>query len=121
MWAIVFFVMMLLLGIDSIFSLIDVVITYCWDSWPWARKLVPRKMFSLIGVLTFFFVCIPYTTNNGWWYMIFVMKNSGGWVALFFLSVEAIVLVFMFGFDKLDAMIFNKTGEKVPRFMKPLI
>jgi len=37
LWAIVFFLMMLLMGIDSMISMVDVIIVTLWDSWPAAR------------------------------------------------------------------------------------
>jgi len=42
MWAVIFFLLMLLIGVDSIFGVIEFLISYLWDCFPGAHKKVSR-------------------------------------------------------------------------------
>jgi len=65
--------------------------------------------------------CFPLVTNNGWWYFLLLISNIGGWVMLLLNAIEAIVIIYIFGYDKLVALIKFKTGEVVPHSLKLLL
>merc|ERR1712110_876197 len=63
-WAILFFAMLLVLGVDTEFCSVESLITGIVDNW--SEKLLPhRKKVALVICVTLFFLGIPMCTNGG--------------------------------------------------------
>ena len=62
LWATIFFVMLLVLGIDSEFCNVEALVTGMVDNWP--DKLLKHRRLFTIGLCTFLFCLgIPLVTN----------------------------------------------------------
>eukprot|EP00356_Strombidium_inclinatum_P011958 CAMPEP_0170496984 /NCGR_PEP_ID=MMETSP0208-20121228/23369_1 /TAXON_ID=197538 /ORGANISM="Strombidium inclinatum, Strain S3" /LENGTH=246 /DNA_ID=CAMNT_0010773661 /DNA_START=802 /DNA_END=1542 /DNA_ORIENTATION=- len=116
-WAVMFFLMLLLVGVDSIFGLMDYVIAYFWDAYQLKGKV--RKHIFVLGIVCFFFSCgTIFMTNNGWWYFNIFIKSVGSWSILLVLVIETYAIAVFFGFEKLNALMHYRTGETIPQWVE---
>mmetsp|Transcript_31107 Transcript_31107/g.47520 ORF Transcript_31107/g.47520 Transcript_31107/m.47520 type:complete len:181 (-) Transcript_31107:266-808(-) len=117
-WSVMFFLMMMLIGIDSVFGQFDFFIAYCWDMFPELRKRYKKQTVVLVIAMFFCSCGLLFVTNNGWWYFNLFSKNVGSFSIVFVMVSEMCVVTQYFGFEKLDAVMFHYTGETVPFYMK---
>lgn len=76
-WAIIFFLMLITLGLDSEFTLLETVITGICDVFPAARK---RKTILVFLIAVLFFFCSLVMATPGGPYILTLMDDySGGW------------------------------------------
>eukprot|EP00356_Strombidium_inclinatum_P003291 CAMPEP_0170500366 /NCGR_PEP_ID=MMETSP0208-20121228/34573_1 /TAXON_ID=197538 /ORGANISM="Strombidium inclinatum, Strain S3" /LENGTH=150 /DNA_ID=CAMNT_0010778375 /DNA_START=1227 /DNA_END=1675 /DNA_ORIENTATION=- len=61
---------------------------------------------------------LQFVTNNGWWWFNIFNWFAVGDCLIFVLVVETYCLVYYFGLDNLDALLFARTGERLPGWMK---
>mmetsp|Transcript_32832 Transcript_32832/g.50157 ORF Transcript_32832/g.50157 Transcript_32832/m.50157 type:complete len:199 (+) Transcript_32832:1124-1720(+) len=118
LWAVVFFMMLLLIGIDSIFGMMDYTIAFIIDTFPILLKHFQKQYIVLVLTVFFMIFSSLFATNNGWWYFNIFNDHVGGWGILFVLLSEIYSFTFVFGFEKLDALIYFRTGEVIPQWMK---
>ncbi|XP_069138576.1 sodium- and chloride-dependent neutral and basic amino acid transporter B(0+)-like isoform X1 [Argopecten irradians] len=94
-WAILFFMMLITLGVDSEFVLVETVITSLLDRFP---KLRQYKLLTVISVSAVFFLLGLTMTTNGGIYMLEVMDTySGGWNILVIAICECISIGWIYG------------------------
>jgi len=68
MWSVFFFVMLITVGIDSIFGFFDYILQYIIDVFPIILKTMSKQIYVLIMCILFFVVDIPFVTQAGFWY-----------------------------------------------------
>lgn len=106
-WAIIFFLMLITLGVDSEFVLVETVTTSALDRFPTLRKY---KFVTVVTIcFTFFLLGLTLTTNGGN-YMLTVMDDySGGWNVLVIALLECISVGYVYGvrrfLDDIETMI----------------
>ncbi|XP_011417902.3 sodium-dependent proline transporter isoform X2 [Magallana gigas] len=95
LWAILFFVMLITLGVDSEFVLVETVITSLMDRFPKLRKY---KLFTVMTCCLLFFLLGLTLTTDGGIYMLSIMDTySGGWSILFIAIFECISVGWVYG------------------------
>lgn len=95
LWAILFFVMLITLGVDSEFVLVETVITSLMDRFPKLRKY---KLFTVMVTCALFFLLGLTLTTDGGIYMLEIMDTySGGWSILFIAIFECISIGWVYG------------------------
>lgn len=62
-WSILFFIMVILLGLDSQFVGVEGLITTLVDLYPKARKSPQREIFTIIVCIVHFFIGLSMTTR----------------------------------------------------------
>ncbi len=69
LWSVLFFGMLLLLGIDSIFGHYDYIIAYGWHFFPQLKHKIKKQTFVLLLVILLFASNLLFVTTTGWWWM----------------------------------------------------
>jgi solute carrier family 6 amino acid transporter-like protein 5/7/9/14 len=96
LWAILFFVMLITLGLDSEFALVETVTTGLMDQFPLLRK---HKAITIIVTCIIGFLLGLTLTTNGGVYMLQLMDTySGGWNVLLLALCECLCIAYVYGF-----------------------
>jgi len=100
LWAILFFLMLLTIGLDSQFAMMECVISGLSDEYPrYLRKY--KEVFILIMCIIAFFLGIPNVTQAGP-YIVELFNTQAGGVSLVFLAFfEVIAVGWIYGADRL--------------------
>ncbi|KAK3766032.1 hypothetical protein RRG08_002273 [Elysia crispata] len=115
LWSILFFVMLITLGVDSEFVLTETVVTSIMDMFPSTRKY---KTFTVILVcLVFFILGIPYCFDGGFYLFTLIDEYSGGWNVLVISLCECIAVGYVYGVRRFLRDIETMVGTKVCGFM----
>ncbi|ESO97939.1 hypothetical protein LOTGIDRAFT_104270 [Lottia gigantea] len=111
-WSILFFLMLLTLGLDSSFGGLESVITALSDAYP---KLNKRRELLVLAVIVYCFVLgLPTTTYGGQYYMQ-IMDTHGAAISLLFICFcEIVALNWFYGVrrfsDDVQAMLGHRPG-----------
>ncbi|XP_056644483.1 sodium- and chloride-dependent glycine transporter 1-like isoform X1 [Diorhabda sublineata] len=114
LWAILFFFMLFLLGLDSLFVQLETVIAALMDEFPHLRK---RQTLVTISILLLT-MCLStiYTTNGGmYWLQLFDWYAASISVVLICL-VEVFMVGWIYGVGKFKRDIEFMIDEKLPNF-----
>ncbi|XP_043237831.1 sodium-dependent proline transporter-like [Amphibalanus amphitrite] len=95
LWALLFFLMLFTLGLDSQFAIVENIITCILDEFP---KLRQWKPWVVVGIcVTLFLLGIPLTTEGGR-YVVDLMDNyAAGWPYLFIGLTELLGMYWLYG------------------------
>ncbi|XP_077396251.1 sodium- and chloride-dependent GABA transporter 2-like [Festucalex cinctus] len=129
-WSICFFVMLLLLGLDTQFVAMEVVMTSVTDMFPTVmRRKGRREGFLLLFCLTCFFLQLIMITEGGMYiFQIFDYYACNGACILFLCVFESLAVGWIFGAERLCGIIADMTGERANplfricwRYLTPLV
>ncbi|XP_008282736.1 sodium- and chloride-dependent GABA transporter 2-like [Stegastes partitus] len=120
LWSICFFVMVILLGLDTQFVSMEAVMTSVIDMFPDVmRRTGRREMFLLFFCLICFFCQLVMITEGGMY--VFQMMDyyacNGGCI-LFLCVFETLALGWIFGAERLYGIIKDMTGVNASPFFK---
>ncbi|KAM7413494.1 hypothetical protein PAMA_020738 [Pampus argenteus] len=120
LWSICFFVMFILLGLDTQFVAMEVVMTSFIDMFPTVmRKEGRRERFLLLFCLICFFFQLVMITEGGMYvFQIFDYYACNGSCILFLCVFETLALGWIFGADRLYGIIKDMTGVHANPFFK---
>ncbi|BFZ09127.1 hypothetical protein BsWGS_12166 [Bradybaena similaris] len=109
LWAILFFIMLLTLGLDSQFAMVETVLTGVLDQYPQYR---PRKTLVILVICIILFLFgLPLTCPGGM-YLLQLMDNYVGGMTLIIIGfVEIVALVFIYGVNRFCQDIHLMTGS----------
>ncbi|KAG1673888.1 Sodium- and chloride-dependent glycine transporter 2 [Nymphon striatum] len=94
LWSVLFFVMLLALGIGSMFGPVEVVMTIIQDTWPRLRKF---KVFLLGGlILLMYFVGLALTTDIGI-YILTICNDYNAYAIVLVSIIELMTVAFIYG------------------------
>ncbi|KAL5013211.1 hypothetical protein ScPMuIL_007481 [Solemya velum] len=116
LWSILFFFMLITLGLDSEFAMLETVLTGCMDQFP---KLRPWKTYVILAICCIFFILgLPLTCNGGM-YLLQLMDNYvGGWTLLIIGFTECMVIAYAYGLDRFLQDIEIMIGYHNPIYWK---
>ncbi|BFZ19809.1 hypothetical protein BsWGS_22848 [Bradybaena similaris] len=111
LWAVLFFFMLLLLGIDSQFGMFETVVAGLIDAFP--HQLRKKRVCLTFGLALFsYFVSLPIATNGG----IYVFTLLDWFVAAFCVMItsflECFVICWIYGVDRFSEDIEMMLGKK---------
>uniref|UniRef100_A0A8C5WII2 Solute carrier family 6 member 2 n=1 Tax=Leptobrachium leishanense TaxID=445787 RepID=A0A8C5WII2_9ANUR len=107
-WAIVFFIMLLTLGIDSAMGGMEAVITGLADDFSILKR--HRKLFTfLVSTLTFL-IALLCITNGGIYVLTLLDTFAAGTSILFAVLIEAIGVSWFYGVDRFSDDIYRMLG-----------
>uniref|UniRef100_A0A8D0WJ82 Transporter n=1 Tax=Sus scrofa TaxID=9823 RepID=A0A8D0WJ82_PIG len=109
-WAVVFFVMLLTLGIDSAMGGMESVITGLIDEFQLLHR--HRKLFTLFVVLTTFFLSLFCVTNGGIYVFTLLDHFAAGTSILFGVLLEVIGVAWFYGVWQFSDDIKQMTGQR---------
>ncbi|XP_056297175.1 sodium- and chloride-dependent GABA transporter 2-like [Pseudoliparis swirei] len=120
LWSICFFVMLILLGLDTQFVAMEVVMTSIIDMFPTVmRRPGRRELFLLLFCLTCFFSQLIMVTEAGMYvFQLFDYFACNGVSVLFLCVFESLALGWIFGAERLYAIIKDMTGVHANPFFK---
>ncbi|XP_064609914.1 sodium- and chloride-dependent taurine transporter-like [Liolophura sinensis] len=115
LWSILFFIMVILLGLDSEFVGVEGVITTVVDQWPgYLRKGYRREIF--IGIVCFvtFLVGLPMCTEGGMYVFQLFDYYGGSKIVLLVSFIECAAVSYVYGirrfYDNLEMMLGYRIG-----------
>ncbi|TNN36186.1 Sodium-dependent noradrenaline transporter [Liparis tanakae] len=109
-WAIVFFIMLLTLGIDSSMGGMEAVITGLSDDFKFLKR--NRKVFTFATAFGTFLIALCCITNGGIYVLTLLDKYAAGTSILFAVLIEAIGVSWFYGVDRFSEDIERMMGFK---------
>ncbi|XP_021164417.2 sodium- and chloride-dependent GABA transporter 2 isoform X1 [Fundulus heteroclitus] len=120
LWSICFFVMLILLGLDTQFVAMEVVMTSIIDTFPRVmRRAGRRESFLLLFCLICFFSQLIMVTEGGMFvFQLFDYYACNGACILFLCVFETLSMGWVFGADRLYGIIKDMTGVQANPFFR---
>ena len=116
-WAILFFLMLFFLGIDTEFAFMEAIAAYFEDEKIQIFGKVPRiEVTRVIVVIGLFFAGFPLNFDGGFHFLSFYDDYTTIVPTMVSALLECIVFGWIYGTDKIDEMIVKATGERFPRY-----
>ncbi|VEN52506.1 unnamed protein product, partial [Callosobruchus maculatus] len=111
LWAVLFFLMLLTLGLDSMFVTVETVVSAIIDEFPQLRKF--QFYVTIVTVVLTMLVSIIYCTHGGmYWLQLFDWYSASITVVLVCLS-EVIIVGWTYGVKRFISDVEFMTGEKL--------
>lgn len=115
-WSVIFFFMLITLGLDSQFAMVETVLTGVCDSWPDVRKF---KTFIILGICVVgFLLGLPMTTRGGVYVLQIMDHYVAGWSLLMIGFCEVISIMVIYGWRRFCKDIELMTGLPPSIFWK---
>nr|KAG5698531.1 hypothetical protein BaRGS_023234 [Batillaria attramentaria] len=111
LWAFLFFFMILTLGLDTQFAMMETVISGISDMFPNALRR-RKALFTGLTCLGGFLLGIPQTTKGGIWVLTLFDWYSGSYNLMFVALCELICLMYVYGYKNFSADIEMMVGFK---------
>ncbi|KPI99347.1 Sodium-dependent serotonin transporter [Papilio xuthus] len=109
-WAIIFFLMLITLGLDSTFGGLEAVTTALCDEYP--RVLGRHREIFVAVLLLFIYICALPTTTYGGVYLVDLLNVYGpGLAILFLVFAEAAGVCWLYGVDRFSADVRSMLGH----------
>ncbi|KAJ8280746.1 hypothetical protein GJAV_G00058510 [Gymnothorax javanicus] len=114
MWAVFFFIMILLLGLDTQFVTIEVVVTSVTDLFPrFLRQASHREIFLLLFCITCFVSQLGLVTQGGMYIFQLLDYYAANGACVFVLSVFRVLSMgWLFGADRTMDIVEDMTGQQ---------
>ncbi|KOB75526.1 Transporter [Operophtera brumata] len=110
LWSILFFVMLLTLGLDSQFALMETVTTAILDRFPNFRQ---KKVWVVFTVAVFGYLGgLIFTTNSGMYWLQLMDKYAANWSVLIIAIGECILIAWIYGAEKFCGDIQSMIGKQ---------
>ncbi|GAV00620.1 hypothetical protein RvY_11445 [Ramazzottius varieornatus] len=99
LWAVLFFLMLFSLGIDSLFGSVEPILTSLFDQFP--RQRQHKAKWTIGFCAAFFLLTLPCVTHGGL-YVIDLLDTYGGGISLLIIATsESLAVFWMYGVDRL--------------------
>ncbi|XP_055380801.1 sodium- and chloride-dependent glycine transporter 1 [Condylostylus longicornis] len=109
-WSVLFFVMLLTLGLDSQFALMETVITAVLDKFPNLRQY---KVWVVLSVALFGYCGgLGFTTNSGMYWLQLMDKYAANWSVLLIAISECVLISWLYGSERFLNDIQGMIGKK---------
>ncbi|KFB51150.1 AGAP010621-PA-like protein [Anopheles sinensis] len=116
-WSIIFFLMLITLGLDSTFGGLEAMITALCDEYP--RTIGRRRELFVLILLGLIYICaLPTMTYGGVYLVNFLNVYGPGLAILFVVFVEAAGVFWFYGVDKFSSDIEQMLGKKPSLFWR---
>ncbi|KAH8301750.1 sodium-dependent serotonin transporter [Drosophila kikkawai] len=116
-WSIIFFLMLITLGLDSTFGGLEAMITALCDEYP--RVIGRRRELFVLLLLAFIFLCaLPTMTYGGVVLVNFLNVYGPGLAILFVVFVEAAGVFWFYGVDRFSSDVEQMLGSKPGLFWR---
>ncbi|XP_072450892.1 sodium- and chloride-dependent neutral and basic amino acid transporter B(0+)-like [Chiloscyllium punctatum] len=111
LWSILFFFMLITLGLDTLFASFETVITSLLDQFP--AFLRPKRLYLTAGVcLLFYFLGLLFVTQAGIYWLHLMDYFCTGWILITVALLELIGLSWIYGINRFIKDIEMMIGEK---------
>ncbi|KAL6463846.1 hypothetical protein MHYP_G00282370 [Metynnis hypsauchen] len=120
MWAVFFFFMLLCLGLDSQFAMVEVMVTSLMDSYskPLLKYLRQKELLVLVVCSAAFLLGIPHVMQVGI-YVFQLMDHYTAIVSIMFLAFfEVVAICWFYGVRRLSSNLEEMTGKRPNIFFR---
>lgn len=115
LWAILFFFMMLTLGLGSQFGGIQMISTSIMDHWPHLRG---HETKVVAGTCLFCFIAaLPMTCNGGVYLFTLMEWHTASWAVLLIGFAECVVISWIYGIDRMFKNL-REMGMQLKKYVK---
>ncbi|XP_017779725.1 PREDICTED: sodium- and chloride-dependent glycine transporter 1-like [Nicrophorus vespilloides] len=111
LWAIIFFIMLFLLGLDSCFVQIEAIISSIIDEYPSLRK--SKMLVSLVSCFVMFLCSILFVTNGGMYYLQLFDWYAASISVILICLVEVVIVGWTYGTDRFVSDVEFMIKEKI--------
>ncbi|CAF0707880.1 unnamed protein product [Brachionus calyciflorus] len=112
-WSILFFVMMLILGLDTMMASVETTITSVLDVAPFLKRTSLRRYLTITAIcVIFFLIGILFTTKSGTYWVELFDSYPGGWAVFIVGALEAISVSWFYGFNNMKKDIELMIGRR---------
>ena len=109
--------MLLTLGIDSVFSFFDHELQYFVDWFPIIEQKMSREVYTALFIVISFLFSLIFCLESGY-YTFDLFDSYAAKISLqTILLVELALIPWVFGMDKLNILLKERTGETIPKFV----
>ncbi|GAA6218978.1 sodium- and chloride-dependent glycine transporter 2 isoform X1 [Lates japonicus] len=116
-WAIIFFLMLLTLGLDTMFATIETIVTSVSDEFPkYLRKHKP--LFTLVCCVSFFILGFPMITENGMYMLQLVDTFAASYSLVIIAIFELVGISYLYGLQRFCEDIEMMIGFQPNRFWR---
>uniref|UniRef100_A0A8C1GSY9 Transporter n=1 Tax=Cyprinus carpio TaxID=7962 RepID=A0A8C1GSY9_CYPCA len=116
-WAIIFFLMLLTLGLDTMFATIETIVTSVSDEFPkYLRKHKP--LFTLVCCLSFFVLGFPMITESGMYMLQLVDTFAASYSLVIIAIFELIGISYIYGLQRFCEDIEMMIGFQPNKFWR---
>ncbi|XP_066438618.1 sodium- and chloride-dependent glycine transporter 2 [Eleutherodactylus coqui] len=116
-WSIIFFLMLLTLGLDTMFATIETIVTSVADEFPKYLR-THKPLFTLVCCLSFFIMGFPMVTQGGI-YMLQLVDNYAASYSLVIIAIfELVGISYVYGLQRFCEDIEMMIGFQPNRFWK---
>ena len=114
-WAFLFFTMLITLGLDSQFTMVETITTAVMDQWPQTRVHKGKVVIgaSVLG----FLLGLTCTTHGGIYMFSLIDSYASSWGLLICALTEVILVMYVYGFRRFFDNI-EEMGIRIPTVMK---
>ncbi|XP_068171781.1 sodium- and chloride-dependent neutral and basic amino acid transporter B(0+)-like [Antennarius striatus] len=96
LWSVLFFLMIFIIGLDSVFAGIEVIVTGLCDAFPEILKN-KRQLVTLTSCAISYLLALPLVTRAGIYWVTLMDTFVGGWLLLFLALIEIIGFIYIYG------------------------
>ncbi|XP_023341674.1 sodium-dependent proline transporter [Eurytemora carolleeae] len=119
LWAILFFLMLFTLGLDSQFAIVETILTGILDFMPSWRKW---KLYIVAGIcIVGFLVGLPLTCPGGGYVLNLLDYYAATWPYLFIGFAELMIISYVYGFNQYIEDLVEMTGASWLQKAKPFL
>ncbi|XP_075422755.1 sodium- and chloride-dependent glycine transporter 2 [Ascaphus truei] len=116
-WSIIFFLMLLTLGLDTMFATIETIVTSVSDEFPKYLR-THKPLFTLVCCISFFIMGFPMITQGGI-YMLQLVDNYAASYSLVIIAIfELVGISYLYGLERFCEDIEMMIGFQPSRFWK---
>jgi len=115
-WSVIFFGLVICLGIDSQFATVEVIITSIKDGWTDLNKYLKHEMLVFIVCFASFICGLPHVFQGGiYWFHI--LDYYSATISLMYVAFfETVAIVWCYGADRLAKNVADMTGKEPSMF-----
>eukprot|EP00116_Pleurobrachia_bachei_P002897 sb/3463159/ len=112
LWAVLFYSMLLLLGVDSLFGLMESLLHQLREELPFVRR-VKKHVFNAFVCFTMFLLALPTATSGG----VYMINLIDGWAVSIPLLVvalgEIVAIMWFYGIHRFTSEVYEATGYRI--------
>ncbi|XP_060075941.1 sodium- and chloride-dependent glycine transporter 1-like [Ylistrum balloti] len=116
LWAVLFFLAMMTLGVDSMFTLAEVIYAYfesCFKILK-ERQIISRACFSCLG----FLLGLPFCTEGGIYIFQLLDWYCAAFAPLFCTMVECLSISWVYGAERFSRDVEMMIGRRIPAYIR---
>ncbi|KAF5298163.1 hypothetical protein FQA39_LY02587 [Lamprigera yunnana] len=119
-WAALFFFMLLCLGLNSQFAIVEVVVTSIQDGFPTMikKRLLCHEMLVLVVCVVSFLCGLPNVTNGGIYFFQLIDHYAASISIMYLAFFEIIAIAWIYGVNRISKNVESMTGRVPSLYFK---